>query len=122
MDRLERAFLALGTFLETHLACQEDWLFPRLRELDEGENRPAGTGPESDSLPKALDGAKRASHEALGMMDDIQDCLRDPQWVGEGPLVEQLIRELNQLRRELAAYARLEAEVLVSPADPRPCV
>jgi iron-sulfur cluster repair protein YtfE (RIC family) len=112
MDRFEREFTALADLLETHIAKQECWFFPKLRELREPVGETAWACRVGDSLEEQMDRLTRDNQEALGMLQQIEACLNDARWTGKGPLVDQLVEDIRELHENSVQHARLESDVL----------
>jgi iron-sulfur cluster repair protein YtfE (RIC family) len=112
MDRFEREFTALSDLLETHIAKQECWFFPKLRELREPVGETAWACRVGDSLEEQMDRLTRDNQEALAMLEHIEACLTDARWIGKGPLVDQLVEDIGALHENFMQHARLESDVL----------
>lgn len=113
MDHLRRELIRFADLLETHLAEQEVWLFPRIRE-DQGKLYvPVEDDDLTDNLDNRLDEVKEKSSELLRCLARVGSCLREPSWFGKGRLVRELVEKIHQLQRDLRTYARLGAESLI---------
>lgn len=113
MDRFEREFTALADLLETHIAKQECWLFPKIRELREPVGETAWACRSGDSLEGLIDRMSRENQDALTLFEQIEACLSDARWRGKGPLVDQMVADMRELHENFVAHAQLETEVLV---------
>jgi iron-sulfur cluster repair protein YtfE (RIC family) len=112
MDRFEREFTALADLLETHIAKQECWFFPKLRELREPVGETAWACRVGDTLEELLDRLTRDNQDALALLEQIEACLADARWTGKGPLVDQLVEDMRELHQNFVQHARLESELL----------
>lgn len=112
MDRLNREFTALADLLETHIAKQECWLFPKIRHLREPVGEICWACQMGDGIEELMTRLEREIHEAIALLDQIDACLSDARWRGKGPLVEQLKSEMRELHENFSKHARLETEVL----------
>jgi regulator of cell morphogenesis and NO signaling len=112
MDRFEREFTALADLLETHIAKQECWFFPKLRELREPVGETAWACRTGDSLEEQMDRLTRDNQEALALLEQLDACLTDARWTGKGPLVDQLMEDIRELHENFVQHARLESDVL----------
>jgi iron-sulfur cluster repair protein YtfE (RIC family) len=65
-----------------------------------------------DSLEEQMDRLTRDNQEALAMLQQIEACLTDARWMGKGPLVDQLVADIRELRENFVQHARLESDVL----------
>lgn len=113
MDRLERELTGLADLLETHIARQESWLFPRIRHLREPVGEVGWVTVLGDRLEEQLTRMIEDNYEALARLDRIESHLSDSCWLGKGPLVEQLIDDIGELHENFTDHARIEAELLV---------
>jgi iron-sulfur cluster repair protein YtfE (RIC family) len=111
-DRFERKFTALADLLETHIAKQECWLFPKIRELREPVGETAWACRMGDSLEELMDRLTRDNQDALALLQQIETCLTDARWTGKGPLVDQLVEDIRELHENFVQHARLESDVL----------
>lgn len=112
MDRFEREFTALADLLETHIAKQECWFFPKVRELREPVGETAWACRVGDSLEEQMDRLARDNQDALALLEQIEACLTDIRWVGKGPLVDQLVQDVGELHENFVRHAHLESDVL----------
>jgi iron-sulfur cluster repair protein YtfE (RIC family) len=112
MDRFQREFTALADLLETHIAKQECWFFPKIRELREPVGETAWACRVGDRLEEQMDRLTRDNQETLAMLGQIEACLTDARWLGGGPVVDQLVGDIRELHENFAQHARLEMDVL----------
>jgi regulator of cell morphogenesis and NO signaling len=112
MDRFERKFTALADLLDTHIAKQECWLFPKIRELREPVGETAWACRCGDSLAESIDRLANDNAEAVALLGEIKTCLSDARWTGKGPLVDQLIEDMGELHDNFVLHAHLESDLL----------
>ena len=112
MDRLGRLFTALADLLETHIAKQECWIFPKMRHLHEPVGEVCWASVLDDGLEEQMGRLANDNHEALTLLKQIETCLSDARWSGKGPSVDQLKEDMRELHENLSQHAHLENEVL----------
>jgi iron-sulfur cluster repair protein YtfE (RIC family) len=112
MDRFEREFTALADLLETHIAKQESWLFPKMRELRERVGETAWACRTGDTIEELIGRLTRDDQDALTLLQQIEACLTDARWRDKGPLVDQLVHDIRELHENFEQHARLERDVL----------
>jgi len=111
VDRLQRELLRLEEVLETHLAKQECWLFPLIREA----TTPDAEQPHEDecrgSCREVMALATSANQDALAALERVRTCIKRPEWNEGGPLAAQLTKQVRELELELLAYGYVTEEV-----------
>jgi regulator of cell morphogenesis and NO signaling len=112
IDRLQQALTPLVDRLETHLMEQEGCLFPMIRHLHEDADETEWTTEMDDSVEWLMDRVDHENQETLDLVQKVQACLRHPAWSGKGPLVDELIEEIQSLDDDLKDHFHLETEVL----------
>jgi iron-sulfur cluster repair protein YtfE (RIC family) len=117
MDCLQRRLLALEGVLETDLARQEYCLFPEIDKLVSQQGKEIAGTTSANGLHEAFSQAMLANCGVQSMMEQVQMCLCDPEWMDKGLLVEELIDAVREFEEALAGYVDLEAEVLFPQAD-----
>ena len=111
-DQLQLELTALADLLETHIAEQENWLFPTVRHL----NGLAGAtefsvelGEGIESLMERVAGEHRQIQASL---QRISECLRRSAAGNLGSLKDELGDRLRVIGEQLPHHARLETQVL----------
>jgi iron-sulfur cluster repair protein YtfE (RIC family) len=112
MDRLQREFTALADLLDTHVAKEECWLFPKIRHLREPVGEICWACQMDDGLEELMERLAHDNQEALSLFDQIDLCLGDARWTGKGRLVDQLKDDMRELHENFARHAELELHVL----------
>jgi iron-sulfur cluster repair protein YtfE (RIC family) len=117
MDCLQRRLMALEDVLEADLARQEYCLFPEIDKLVSSPGKEIAVTDPGNGLPEALSQAMLANCGVQSMMEQVQMCLCEPEWMDKGLLVEELIDAVRGFEEALAGYVDLESEVLFPQTD-----
>ena len=112
MDRLQRELTALADLLDTHIAKEECWLFPKIRHLREPVGEICWACQLDDGLEELMERLGHDIQQALTLFDQIDACLGDGRWTGKGPLVDQLKDDVRELHENFVRHANLEMSVL----------
>lgn len=112
MDRVGRQFTALADLLETHIAKAECLVFPKIQHLREPVGEICWACQLDDGLEEQMRRLAQDKEEALSLMQQIEICLSDARWRDKGPMVDQFVADIRELRENFANHTRVETEIL----------
>ena len=111
-DQLQLELTALADLLETHIAEQENWLFPTVRHLDGLAGATEWSGELGDGIQSLMDRVADEHRQMQTRVERIAECLDALTERDLGLLKDELSERLRTISEQLPKHDQLETAVL----------
>jgi iron-sulfur cluster repair protein YtfE (RIC family) len=112
LDRMQREFAFLADLLRTHLAEQEAYLFPMVRDICRSLDESGWVCHLGDATEELIDEAACDDREAVTAGRLLDRFAREMEREGDGSLVVKLVKGLRELHADLEEHVHLETHFL----------